>query len=36
MPPARLIGFILVWIALAVLGIDGFRHAQLSKNEQYR
>jgi chloramphenicol-sensitive protein RarD len=36
MPLARLIGFILVWIALAVLGVDGFRHAQLSKNEQYR
>jgi chloramphenicol-sensitive protein RarD len=36
MPPARLIGFILVWIALAVLGIDGFRHAKLSKSEQYR
>jgi chloramphenicol-sensitive protein RarD len=36
MPPARLIGFILVWIALVVLGIDGFRHAKLSKNEQYR
>jgi len=36
MPPARLIGFILVWIALAVLGIDGFRHAKLSKSERYR
>jgi chloramphenicol-sensitive protein RarD len=36
MPPARLIGFILVWIALAVLAIDGFRQAKLSKNEQYR
>jgi chloramphenicol-sensitive protein RarD len=36
MPPARLIGFILVWIALAVLAIDGFRHAKLSKNERYR
>jgi len=36
MPPARLIGFILVWIALIVLAIDTFRHSQLSKNEQYR
>jgi chloramphenicol-sensitive protein RarD len=36
MPPARLIGFILVWIALIVLAIDGFRQAQLSKNERYR
>jgi chloramphenicol-sensitive protein RarD len=36
MPPARLIGFILVWIALVVLAIDGFRHAQLSKSERYQ
>jgi chloramphenicol-sensitive protein RarD len=36
LPPARLIGFILVWIALVVLGIDSFRHAKLSKNERYR
>jgi chloramphenicol-sensitive protein RarD len=36
MPPARLVGFILVWIALIVLAIDSFRHSQLSKNEQYR
>jgi chloramphenicol-sensitive protein RarD len=28
MPPARLVGFILVWIALIVLTVDRFRAAR--------
>jgi chloramphenicol-sensitive protein RarD len=28
MPPARLVGFLLVWVALAVLTVDGLAHRQ--------
>jgi chloramphenicol-sensitive protein RarD len=31
MPAPRLAGFVLVWVALALLAIDGFRHARRAK-----
>ena len=32
MPPTRLIGFILVWVALVILTVDGFRASKGKKN----
>jgi chloramphenicol-sensitive protein RarD len=28
MPPVRLVGFVIVWVALAVFTADGLRHAR--------
>jgi chloramphenicol-sensitive protein RarD len=30
MPPARLAGFVIVWVALAVFTVDSVRHARAS------